>query len=207
MRHIASVVVNGMAQYALVDEETGELTQFAQILVPEGWDLHSSALLGTNLVQAIGLNGKRPKGRSAKALPAGPPSAQLDFGSELGAASEVHSPPSTKQKRKLPEKRDMKVQWYLPADMVWEVIRDYPDGITARQIAERIWRAKGDGSEELPEWVRRTVENRIATATADAKAGRFPLPFRVEYRPFIKNDGTPSNRQTVKYMLPPEVEQ
>ena len=204
MKHIASLVRDGMVQYALVDEDTGELTQFAQVLVPEGWDLHSSAVLGHNLVQVTGLNGRPAKAKASKALPPSPPSAQLAFDDDVPSQPDSSAPKGrgkgTGSRAKA--KAEHRVQRYIPGEEVWAIIDQYPDGITARAIAERLWRLTGDGSEVTPHWVKRTVENRIASAMADAKAGRKPQPFLVEYRDFVRADGTVSPNQFTKVMLP-----
>ena len=66
MRQIVSLVKDNAVHYALVDDESGQMVPFADLLIPDPdrFGLHESALLGTNLVQVLGLNGtKRPKAR------------------------------------------------------------------------------------------------------------------------------------------------
>ena len=61
-----------------------------------------------------------------------------------------------------------------------DIINQYPDGITTRQIAERIWRDWGHDSP--PErWCVRSVENRLNQAIFNAKQYRTQVPFDWRY--------------------------
>jgi hypothetical protein len=214
MKHIASIVKDGQVSYALVDEDSGTVTQFAQILVPEHFDLHSSAMLGHNLVEVIGLNGKRV--RSPKRQP--PAVGQTSL-LELDAVHDepqvTHFEPEPKpakgkgagrgapgRKRAAPDPANA-VGYYISLERVVEVINQYPDGIMSRQIADRIWRLDGNPGDVAPKWVTRSVENRVSGVQIEAKKGKKDLPFRVEYRPAIGINGQPTRQQS-KYLLPLE---
>lgn len=75
MRQVVSLVKDGHVNFALVDDEEGELVPFAEVLLPypDRFGLHESALLGTNLINAIGLNGKPSKSARARAIQSPPP--------------------------------------------------------------------------------------------------------------------------------------
>ena len=61
MRQIVSLIKDNYIHYGLVDEIDGTLVPFADLLLPnpDRFGLHEAAVLGTNLVQALGLNGHR----------------------------------------------------------------------------------------------------------------------------------------------------
>lgn len=213
MRHIASIVKDGQVSYALVDEDSGTITQFAQILVPEHWDLHSSAVLGHNLVEVIGLNGRKVRSPKRQPPAVGQQSLlELDAAHDEPQVTHYEPEPKAKQrtgrgrgapghKRAKPDPAN-KVGYYIGLERVVSIINEYPEGIMARQIAERIWRLDGNDG-ETPRWVTRSVENRLAQAQASARSGSAPLPFGIEYRPVIGVDGEVTKKQA-KYLVPAE---
>jgi hypothetical protein len=67
MRQLVSLVKDGRVEYAVVDSDSGEMTTFASVTLPDPdrFGIHEAAVLGTNLIEAIGLNGPRPRKRVA----------------------------------------------------------------------------------------------------------------------------------------------
>lgn len=293
MRQVVSLVKDDQVHYAVVDDDAGEMIPFAQILLPEPdrFGLHEAAVLGTNLIDAIGLNGRRSKvaggsrpqtgAAKQKALPAATPlvihehvgdddmrkpaksqrrlpplpvdnglpaaavTRQLvaeaihakpgmkssEIADHIGATAEfarkavqnrlkhiregnpadlglrwemnpnegahgvvrwfpTDSPPppqglarseamqhamadadpqlkkdGTPRTRALPDPAK-RVQRFIPQSDVVAVINQYPEGITCKQIGERIWRDWGNDS-EVPRWVVRSVENRVNNVAID----------------------------------------
>jgi hypothetical protein len=272
MRQVVSLIKDDQVHYAVVDDDAGEMIPFASIMLPDPdrFGLHEAAVLGTNLITAIGLNGRWSKTGAAKqrALPAATPlvihetegpgdmrkpqpkpkadglpaaavTRQLiaeaihatpgmkasEVADAIGAITEsarkavqnrlkhmregnpaelglrwemnpdegahgvvrwfpTDSPPppqglirseasrramdhldpqltmkGTPRTRALPDPAK-RVKRFIPASAVVAIINDHPEGITCRQIAERIWRSWGnDGVVER--WVTRSVENRV----------------------------------------------
>jgi len=209
MRQLVSLVKDGRVQYALVDEETDELTEFAQILVPEHFDLTASAHLGLNLINAIGLNGRKPTKRKVEAIEMPEPPAieapyeraESTYERRLRKQREAYAAKREKAKRgtvdRYPSGRarpdpSNKVGRYLSEEEVLAVIADYPEGIRSIGIAERIWRKTGDGG-EMPRWVLRSVENRLSGIKIRARDKGTPLPLVIGSEPRAANvDGTPS---------------
>lgn len=211
MKHIASIVKDGQVSYALVDEASGTVTQFAQILVPEHFDLHSSAMLGHNLVEVIGLNGRKVRSPKRQTPQAVGQTSLLELDTTQDEPEVTHSEPEPEsakgrgrgapgRKRAKPDPANA-VGYYISLERVVEVIDQYPEGITAKEIADRLWRLDGNPGDASPRWVTRSVENRLSSAQANAKAGKAPLPFRVEYRTAIGVNGEPTKQQA-KYLLP-----
>ena len=161
MRQVISLIKDDQVHYALVDDEDGTLVPFASIHLPDPdrFGLQEAALLGTNLIEAIGLNGKRPKQRALPA--AGPVVVHEHTGDD-----DMRKPPS---KSRSPRR-------VIKFDDVVAIINEHPDGLTCRQIAERLWRHL-DRQGDVEQWMVKGVENRINTAA------KWPdPPFRTTYR-------------------------
>ena len=75
MRQVVSLVKDDQVHYGLIDDVDGTLVPFAQILLPDpdGFGLHEAAVLGTNLIEAIGFNGRRRPKTTQAALPSATP--------------------------------------------------------------------------------------------------------------------------------------
>ena len=185
MRQVVSLIKDDQVHYALVDDDEGTLVPFASIHLPEPdrFGLQEAALLGTNLIEAIGLNGKRPKQR---ALPTGGPVVVH----EHKGTDDMRTPPP-KQKRNRPPRNDIHL-----ADVV-DIINQHPEGVTSSQIADQIWHRLGKQG-DTEQWCRKGVENRIRTVEVDS---RVETPFRVERRFKLGRNGLPT-KLTAKYMLP-----
>jgi hypothetical protein len=233
MKHVVSLVRDQQAHFAYVDESTGQIVPFADLLIdPERFGLIEAAGLGTSLIDFLGLNGhQRPvvgdmtvgSGIEARrraaiaaaaeaeeqemiALPPEPPRHETHDQRKKRLAREAYY---RKRDRKLAaqaagtpfEKRgpgrprhpdstnpDLSAKEYIPKQWVVEVINQYPEGITATQIGERIWRDKlGHGDEPYERWVTRAVENRVTGMREAAKHGT-PLPFRASERPKLPGE-------------------
>lgn len=233
MRQVVSMVKDGRVQYALVDEETDELTEFAQILVPEHFGLSETAHLGLNLIEAIGLNGRvRKGGAGRKALPPRDQPSLLDERqhepAELPPADEddrqrrnrlarerYHDEKRQREVKRYPSGRALpdpknKVERYVSLEEVLDVVDQYPDGLRTIHIAERIWRAaEGAGSDTpAPKWVLRSVENRLSMCKMQHRDKGTPLPFHMDTEDRPPNvDGTPSRmRGYVLYCAKPDRE-
>lgn len=105
----------------------------------------------------------------------------------------------TPRKRARPDSRN-RVQAYISLGWIVDTVADYPDGITAKQIAERIWRTQLGRDGPMQRWCSRSVENRLAMVQADAKRGK-PMPFGIDYRPMVNAEGQ-LLKQTAKYIVP-----
>lgn len=212
MDQIVSLVKDQQAHFAYVDHDTGQIVPFADILIPDEdrFGLAEAAGLGSSLVDFLGLNGtKRPLARTmtvGSSLEARRRAAALEQ-AEHEELMALNVPPATRTKpgsqpkavEAAPTKRgpgrprkdgqpntsrpDLLAQVYIPGEWVWEVINQYPEGISARDIGERIWRTKLDGHDggEYPRWVTRSVENRITGAMTELKERGKALPFVVQY--------------------------
>jgi hypothetical protein len=169
MRHIASWRDGDTVQYAIVDEETGELNQFARIQVPEHFDFEASALLGTNLASVLGLdrNGTKPRAKPVVAPPTAvaQPKAQAPRQRQPG-------------RRANPGREPGEGRRYITDDEVLAAIAAHPDGASGAMITETVW-----GEADYPAWLRKSIDNRIGRwVTANREHGD-PLPFIVEMRP------------------------
>jgi hypothetical protein len=160
MKQVVSLIAGDRVQYALVDDADGSLIPFADILIPnpERFGLHDAALLGTNLIEALGLNGHRKPAVRAQE-PRNEPAA-------LPAAPKTAVTPQ--RRRRAPSGITM--------ERVLAVIAQYPDGITSHEIAE----ALVDGAPSKSE--AKAVDNRVGMAIYNHKHLGRPLPFRVANR-------------------------
>ena len=199
MRQIVSLIKDNQVHYALVDDDSGELIPFADVLLPDPdrFGLHEAAVLGTNLINTLGLNGRRPRkvaeviAAETPALPAAPTETRLERRRRLD------------RERKATRLKDTSkggAERYITMDEVLAVVNQYPEGITTAQIAERIWRQDGNEG-TVPSWVKMAIGNRQTTTEVALKARGTPLPYRIEYRAKIGKSGLPTNIQT-KYLLP-----
>jgi len=217
VRQIVSLVKDGRVQYALVDEDTGELTEFAQVLVPDSFGLNESAHLGMNLIEATGLNGRVRRAAPKQALP---PVDQP----ELTPAEQPERRETARERRnrlarekyhtrqgrrpadveRYPSGRAKAnpanaVEFYIPKEDVLGVVNRHPEGIHSGDIARGLWDKFGHAGEDVPRWVRRTVENRLSYWKIALKDRSEPLPFRTSQEPVPNKDGTPSKLFRVLY--------
>jgi len=225
MRQIVSLIKDNQAHFALVDEDDGSLIPFADLLIPDPdhFGLQESALLGTNLISALGLNGtKRPKIKIPRVgdLPA----AAADHADDEQLAL-IAPPRETERERRNRIARERYAASkrgstgpgrgnpgqahgkggatrYITVDEMVAIINQYPEGITTAQIAERIWRNEpGGGDGPVPKWLSQSLNNRQIAAENSAKTNGTQQPYRVEYRDQINADGRVSTKKT-KYLLP-----
>lgn len=227
MRQIVSLIKDNQAHYALVDDEDGSLIPFADVLIPDPdrFGLHESAVLGTNLISALGLNGtKRPKTTMVtlanvpptqrqpepgpEALPPAPPRNETARDRRNRIARESYHRNKQGQGqgpgRGRPANRaNHNAQRYIAMDEVQAVIDQYPEGIRLRDVVERIWRTnEGQGTDETyPSWYYTAVSNRLTGARVKLKEKGTPLPFREEDRPEPDMHGQ-FHGQTAKYLFP-----
>ena len=199
MRQIVSLIKDNQAHYALVDEDDGSIIPFADLLIPDPsrFGLHESAVLGTNLIQALGLNGaKRPKAAAISLANIPPTHRQPEAEPQ---ALPVAPPNETTRERRLRKQRETyhankdkpkdksksnNAERYITIDEVVAVINQHPEGIRLRDVVERIWRAnEGQGSDEpYPHWYYTAVSNRLVGVRAKLHDKGVALPFREEER-------------------------
>ena len=205
--HIISLVKDQQAHFAYVDPATGQLIPFADIFIPDEdrFGMAEAAGLGSSLVDFLGLNGSRRPvtgimtvGQSLEArrraaalarheaeqieLPAEPPKSQPK---SLPKGTTNVGRPRRDGKPNQTGDPNLKAQAYIPGEWVVEVVNQYPEGINARDIGERIWRTKliamsRGGEVEYPRWVTRAVENRITGYAEAHRASGKPVPFITE---------------------------
>jgi hypothetical protein len=160
MKQVVSLIAGDRVQYALVDDADGSLIPFADILIPdpERFGLHDAALLGTNLIEALGLNGHASR-----------PTRSVEARNEPAALPTAPKTAVTPQRRR-------RAPSGITMDAVLAVIDQYPDGITQQEIAEALVdRAPTKGE-------RKAVDNRVGMAVYNHRHEGRPLPFRVENR-------------------------
>lgn len=202
MKHIASLVKDGRVHYAVVDEDTGQLVPFAEILLPfpDSFGLAESAVLGSNLVDAVGLNGKRPSGRSGRQ--ALPPRDQPRLALESTDGAEGHVPPahSSPEPERKPKRRQGRpsTRAYIPMEMVMEIVREHPEGIGCRDIADEALRRLGVPQYIGEHWAQVAVSNRFTNARGYAERHGSALPFRTSEVPKISRNG-PTNLMLTRY--------
>lgn len=206
MRQIVSLIKDNQAHYALVDEDDGSIIPFADLLIPDPdrFGLHESAVLGTNLIQALGLNGaKRPKTAAIslanippthrqpeaepQALSPAPPN---ETARERRLRKQREAYHANKANRKVPDRGKGGANRYVTIDEVLAVINQYPEGIRVRDVAQRIWRTTdGQDGSPMPGWFYTSVSNRLTAARVRLKSKGIPLPFREEDREIPDKDG------------------
>jgi hypothetical protein len=218
MRQVVSLVAEGQVQYALVDDDSGEFTPFAIIELPhpEHFGLHEAAVLGTNLIQAIGLNGaKRPKSlanvsptqRQAPEPEALPPVRESARDRRNRIARESYHANKHKSDRAHRSTKDTSkgggAQRYVELDEVMAIVNQYPEGIRLTEVVERLWReTDGKGTDaDYPGWFYTSCSNRLTAARVRLRKSGIPLPFREDDRPVPTKDGK-FNGMTGKYLLP-----
>lgn len=224
MRQIVSLVKDNQAHYALVDDEDGSLIPFADLLIPDPdrFGLTESALLGTNLITALGLNGtKRPRAQTISLANVPPTHREVPDPVELPPAPAHETARQRRNRiareayhrkhggeasrgRGIPVDRSQtKAQRYVPIEEVMAIVNEHPQGIRVRDVAERIWRTTdGRGSDkDMPGWVYTAVSNRLTHARLDLRDKNIPLPFREEDRPVADKNGEFMGG-TGKFLLP-----
>jgi len=182
MKQIIALVSDGKVKYGLVDDHDGSLTEFAQVKVPEHFGLTDAALLGTNLVAALGLNGPKPKA----------PKHQTGFPKPTDLAAEVEAAVQTKRKGsgKNQASRGSKAKAgytvggrYVTEAEIVAVINAHPEGISIPEIAQAVQQPRDEY-----EWMRVSVNNRIVGMRARAKRGE-AIPI-TESKRFSSKTGT-----------------
>jgi hypothetical protein len=225
VRQIVSLIKDNQAHYALVDEDDGSLVPFADLLIPDPdrFGLHESAVLGTNLINALGLNGsKRPKAAEVSlahvppthreepaALPAGRTETPREKRNRLAREKYHHQKEaySASVARQRPPIKGSNTsgkggaERYVTLDEVVAVVNQYPEGITTAQIAERVWRQDTGGTGDMPDWYKMSVGNRQTSAEIAWRDKGRPLPYRIEFRAKIGQNGLPTKLQE-KTLLP-----
>ena len=220
MRQIVSLIKDNQAHFALVDDESGDMIPFADLLIPdpERFGLHESAVLGTNLISALGLNGsKRPKAhipRVGDIVPGLGPDQEVETAALPPAKHETAKQRRNRLAREKYERDKQKAQRrpdtskggaqrYVSIDEILAVVANYPEGIRVRDLAERLWRqTDGKGTDtEYPGWFYTAISNRFTKARLDLKDKGIPLPFREEDRPVPDKNGR-DNGQTGRYIMP-----
>jgi hypothetical protein len=209
LKQIVSLIKDNQAHLALVDEDDGSMIPFLDLLVPDPdrFGLQEVAILGTEVIKLIGLNGsKRPKlhiprvgdelpaATETRALEAPTPPVKAETARERRnriARESYQARGGRSPKPKPNTKANNNAQRYVSLDEVMEVVNQYPEGIRVRDLAERLWRnTDGQGSDEPhPAWFYTSVSNRLTAARARARNAGIPLPFREEDRPVPSKDG------------------
>lgn len=222
MRQIVSLIKDNQVHYALVDDDSGELIPFADLLLPDPdrFGLHDAAVLGTNLIAALQLNGQRPKAKAVSepeqpALSAPPPPNETARERRNRQAREYYAarraagmPPNKGGGRRSVAstsgvaKRKGGTEFYVTEDEVVAIANEYPEGIRLTEVADRVWRQRG-GEGATPKWLYQGVNNRnsIMHKRAREKPDVFQLPYRTEERPIRNKDGSPGGN-TGTYLLP-----
>lgn len=140
MRQVVSLVKDGQVQFALVDDGNGELIEFAQVLLPhpERFGIHEAALLGTNLIGAIGLDGK-PIRRAHEPLPAELTAAQatVDAKRERRLARKRESNRRYAERRRTEAAAERKAP--PAARKTRTIIRLAPEQVAARREQLAVW--------------------------------------------------------------------
>lgn len=186
MRQVVSLIKDNQAHFALVDDESGDMIPFADLLIPDPdrFGLHETAVLGTNLINVLGLNGhKRPKvkiPRVGEMVPGPSPDEAIELERAEQPALPAPKPGGRRSKDGRQQARpDLRVKRFISREEVVDVINAHPEGITARQVAVII-----DGKDKPDRWVIRTVENRIQHLIIGHREGTVEvLPFRTAQVP------------------------
>lgn len=179
MRQLVSLVKDGHVQMAFLDG--GELDQFALIRLPhpELFGLEQAALLGTNLIESLGLNSNGhtvvpPK--PAQALPAAKPAKRRkDMSERERKAYDRETSRKWYEKKKAGlvvsrsyPNRGKRDQRYIPLERVVAAINEHPEGLTTRQLAAVV---VGHEPSHLEQ---KQVENRVTNALTKGNP-----PFRI----------------------------
>lgn len=196
MRQVVSLVKDGRVSFALVDDESGDMVMFAEVVLPnpDHFGLAEAAALGSNLIAAVGLNGHKRAGRP-KALPPAQPTL------EEASVIPPESPPSPprQERRGVPTPAERP---YISLEMVIDIVNRHPDGITPARIADVALGRLG-WSGPKPKWARVAVTNRLLAEEARLKAGAIEhLPYESVLEPFVKADGSLSAGQNSRVLYP-----
>jgi hypothetical protein len=181
MKHIASLREGDMVQYALVDDETGELAEFARLQVPDDFTFEASALLGTNLVAVLGLNGA-----SQKRGPGRPPGAQ----NKTTPTPEPRKPPGRKTATP-----------FISREMVLDIVSQHPEGIAITEIANEATDRLGVPEGADISWAVKAVSNRLTAMEVTYGNRSEVLPYRFETIPTVKGHGVHGAKRKVIYPL------
>lgn len=181
MQTVVAHAQDGRNQIVLLDDETGEMTQLASTIWPEGFGLKESALLAGNLAKFLlpdapkrnGTNGKKavppadqpnlftespaPRALPAvngaiKAAPKAAPKAAAPPKAPNGVDLNARGEPRQKARPKGP-RRDWSA---VTMDAIATVVKAHPNGITYHQIAQIIFHKEHPEKAEL-----QTIGNRF----------------------------------------------
>jgi len=187
MKQIIALLANGTVKYAIYDDGSEELTQFAEVLAPSTFGLEEAATLGINLATVVGLHKAKPLMKAPETAPrvneppalpsAGPGKGR---GRPTNAALRADGRP---RQRAFPAPKYS--GGYIPADMVIGIINEHPEGITIPEIGEIIHQRTGEGYE----WSRISTNNRLTVMRAKSKSQGIPMPVREE-RKLVPATGT-----------------
>lgn len=164
MRQVVCLLADEHARFALVDDDEGELVEFAQLRVPEGFGLRDAALLGTNIIASLGLD--RKAGRKAISPP--PPRPAEPAVPKKGLTNR-----GTPRKRAVSKRTD--TPRYISMEEVVAVVNAHPEGIKSAEVAKIV---EPGG----PKWARMAVVNRITVARERLRTHGTPMPLRTETR-------------------------
>lgn len=202
MRQVIALVQDGHVQYGLVEDDRGELVQFAEVLLPDKFGLTDAAMLGVNLINTLGLEGKAGKAlidkfvasvpvesaqRVVEQAPELPPATgkqrktQAQRTARQALVDKGMTIRGTPRKRAAPKPNRPRTERYISLDEVVAVINRHGEGISASAIADEL----EPGISRLPRannWAVHAVENRITVAKDRWAKRREPMPFRMVYR-------------------------
>lgn len=223
MRQIVSLIKDNQAHFALVDDDSGDMIPFADLLIPDPdrFGLHESAILGTNLISVLGLNGSKrgkvhiprvgdvlpgqgPDMAEPEALPAAPPKNETAKQRRNRLAREHYARQRDQAKAKSGARNQRgPSQRYVSIDELLAVVAQYPEGIRLTDAVQRLWRqTDGKGTDsDYPNWFYTACSNRLTKARQDLHDKGIPLPFREEDREVPDKHGK-LNGHTGKYLLP-----
>jgi hypothetical protein len=193
MRQIVSLVKDERVQFALVDTEAGTMSMFAEVHVPPTFGINEAVTLGTNLIEALGLNGAQPVsgGDSVESPPETARQRRNRLAREKYHRDRTRTPP---RKRLPPMSEETRARMstrtskasgarYIPDDELLGVLAEYPEGLRTRDLSTRMWRlAEGQGSDGVaPHWFHRAVENRVNRWLRDERDGGRPSPIATQF--------------------------
>lgn len=206
MRQLIALVQDGHVEYAHFDEDTDQLVQFARIMVPANFDLATAAVLGSNLIAVLDLNGRaKGKGiepRPAKAIEAPrhvAPSRTPEANHAYYERTKARAAERKRESRAAAKRGDSpkppgrprgtagaRGPDYVGAEQVMAVINAHPEGVNANAITHEVY-----GSDDLTTAQRKQIQNRLAAMTKSPNP-----PFNIGQR----NGG--ANGQMVKTYHP-----